>query len=182
MNLWLRLLYVYLTTLCRPRIAAPFGVSSVSLIVLPGDLDVNFHINNGRYLTLMDLGRLDLFLRGGLWQAIRRAGWKPMLSAAAIVFRRELRLWRRFRVESRVVYWEQTSFIMEHRLIASDPVKGDVVAALSLNRGGLYDARAKRFVPVSELFARMGVNAAPPPLSADVRAFLDAQNAMRQLG
>ena len=28
--------------------------------VWPNDLDTNAHMNNGRYLTLMDLGRFDL--------------------------------------------------------------------------------------------------------------------------
>lgn len=182
MNLWLRLLWVLLTTLFRPRLAAPFGVSSVTLIVLPNDLDVNLHMNNGRYLTVMDLGRLDLFVRGGMISAIRGAGWKPVLSAAKIRYRRELRLWRLFRVETRVLFWEETTFVMEHRVISRGRDGADIVAAIALNRGGLYDPRARRFVPVARLFAAMNIDAVSPPASDEVRAFLDAEAAMKRAG
>ena len=30
------------------------------------DLDINFHMNNGRYMTICDLTRVDLFVRSGL--------------------------------------------------------------------------------------------------------------------
>jgi acyl-CoA thioesterase FadM len=39
------------------------GESVVRFRVWPGDLDFNLHMNNGRYLTLMGLGRLDLMAR-----------------------------------------------------------------------------------------------------------------------
>ena len=182
MNLWLRLFWVWLTTLFRPPIEAPFGVSIVKMIVLPNDLDVNLHMNNGRYLTVMDLGRFDLVMRGGLLRAIRGAGWTPLLSAAKIRFRRELRLWRMFRVESRVVFWEDTSFVMEHRIIARGKDGGDIVAAVSLNRGRVYDPAARRFIPADEVFRRMNVEAPSPPASPEVRAFLDADAALQRAG
>ena len=45
------------------------------LRVLPNDLDTNLHLNNGRYLTLMDLGRVDLMLRMGVMGELRRRRW-----------------------------------------------------------------------------------------------------------
>ncbi len=182
MNLWLRLLWVCLTIWFRPRLAAPLGVSVVPMIVLPNDLDINLHMNNGRYLTVMDLGRFDLFARGGLLKAIRGAGWTPILSAAKIRFRRELRLWRRFRIESRVVFWEHTTFVMEQRIVIRGPDGEDVLAAVSLNRGGVHDPRERRFVPVAELFAMMNIDARSPPASDEVRAFLDAEAALKRAG
>ncbi|MDC0434241.1 thioesterase family protein [bacterium] len=35
-------------------------------IVLPNDLDLTMHMNNGRYLTICDFNRVDLFVRSGL--------------------------------------------------------------------------------------------------------------------
>ena len=56
---------VFLRALRVPRIGL-LDESAVGFRVLPGDLDVNVHLNNGRYLALMDLGRFDLLIRGGL--------------------------------------------------------------------------------------------------------------------
>jgi acyl-CoA thioesterase FadM len=181
-NLWLRLIWVLIATRFRPPLESPFGVSSVGLMVFPNDLDINLHMNNGRYLTIMDIGRLDLFIRGGLLKAIRGAGWRPVLSAVKVRFRRELRLWRRFRVESRVVFWEHTTFVMEHRIIIRGVDGLDVIAAISLNRGGLHDPKRRRFVPVAELFGLMNIDAPSPPATEDVRAFLDAEAALKRIG
>lgn len=36
-------------------------------LVMPMDLDVLMHMNNGKYFSLMDLGRVDLMIRTRLW-------------------------------------------------------------------------------------------------------------------
>lgn len=43
----------------------PLDTSVLKMRTWPGDLDINFHMNNGRYLTLMDLGRFNLTIRSG---------------------------------------------------------------------------------------------------------------------
>lgn len=56
MNLWLRLLWLIVTAKARGALVLPEGVSIVTFRVWPHDLDLSVHMNNGRYLTLMDLG------------------------------------------------------------------------------------------------------------------------------
>ena len=180
MNLWLRLLWVWLRALYGARLDMPFGASRIGMIVLPNDLDTNLHMNNGRYLTLMDLGRLDLFMRSGLMRALRGTGWIPILSAAKVRFRREMRLWRRFRIETRIVYWADTSFVMEHRCIMAGKGSTEIVSAMALMRGGIYDRRMRKFIAVDQLFQLVGVAQPTPPLTDDVRAFLEAEEALKQ--
>ena len=59
-----------------------FDESRLTFRVLPNDLDLNLHMNNGRYLTFMDLGRVHLLAQNGLLAHIRRACWMPVLAAA----------------------------------------------------------------------------------------------------
>lgn len=180
MNLWLRLLWLLFASRFRPRLTQPFGVSVLNLVVLPNDLDIYGHMNNGRYLAIMDLGRMDAFVRGGLVPVARAAGWNPVLSAAQVRFRRELRLFQKFRLETRILYWEDTAFVMEHRILVDLDGRRDVVATRALMRGGLYDRAARAFVPVAELFRRMRVEAISPPATDEVRAFLAAEDALRR--
>ncbi len=65
MNLFFRLLRLLLTARWRGRLG-PLDESVLKLRVWPVDLDVNLHMNNGRYLSVMDLGRVDVILRTGL--------------------------------------------------------------------------------------------------------------------
>lgn len=180
MNLWLRLLGLLLSALWRPRLAMPFGMSSLTFRVWPHDLDTNGHMNNGRYMTIMDLGRADLLLRSGLWRRIRAERWMPVLSAAKVRFRRELRLFQPFRIESRVVWWSDTRFVMEQRILAPEADGGEKLAAIGLMLGGLYDRKARAFVPVADLFAAVGHSEAAPEPSPEVQAFIEAERALKQ--
>ncbi|MDB5569985.1 MAG: thioesterase [Hyphomicrobiales bacterium] len=180
MNLWLRLLWVLASSRFRARLSAPFETSRLWFRVLPNDLDVNLHMNNGRYLTIMDLGRLDLILRMGLAGIARARGWTPVLSAAKVRFRRELRLFQRYRLETRIVWWSDTQFVMEHRMIAAAPAGAESVHCVALLLGGLYDRKQRRFAPVEDLIAAMGVSAQAPPLTPDVEAFLAAERALKR--
>ena len=76
MNLYLRLISVLWSALFRRRNIAALETAVLEFRVLPNDLDPNWHMNNGRYLTIMDLGRFDMTLHSGLIRdsAFRRRG------------------------------------------------------------------------------------------------------------
>ena len=65
MNLWLRLIWVVIAALSGRRVRLPQDPSRLMFRVWFHDLDPFRHMNNGRYLTIMDLGRTDLMLRSG---------------------------------------------------------------------------------------------------------------------
>jgi len=72
MNLYFRLLWIIVRSFFKPRIDFADKIT-LTLHILPNDLDINRHLNNGRYLTLLDLGSIDFFLRSGvLKRALRR--------------------------------------------------------------------------------------------------------------
>ncbi len=181
MNLWLRLLWLLVTAGRRPPIKPPDGVSTLDFRVLPTDLDLSAHMNNGRYWTLMDLGRLDYMLRTGLWPVVRRHKWVPVVNAAMIRFRRELRLWRPIRLETRIIAWAETWLVMEHRIITPGRAGTEIVSSIALVRVGLYDRASRAFVPTDRMMMEVGVGALErPAVAEDVRLFLDAETAMRR--
>lgn len=182
MNLWLRLLWLLLSAPLRPRIAAPADISALTFRVLPNDLDLSLHMNNGRYLAIMDLGRLDLLIRTGLGRAVWRHGWTPVANAAVIRFRRELRAFDRYRLETRVSAWLDQAVLLEQTFVFAGGEREGQVAARALFKGALYDRGARRYVPVSELMKAIGVDTPSPSLSAELDAFLAADRAMREAG
>lgn len=179
MNLWLRLLWLLLTTPFRQRLALPQEASLLPFRVWPHDLDTSLHMNNGRYWSLMDLGRTDLMLRSGLWRAVLRHRWVPVVNAGMIRFRRELRLFRPFRIETQILCWDENWLVMQHRVLSLGRDGGEIVAAHALVRAALYDRAGRSYVPVERLLAEIGVSAESPAASAEVLAFLAAEEAMR---
>ena len=181
MNLWLRLLGLIVASFFRPRLDPLADASCLHFRVWPHDLDVSLHVNNSRYWALMDLGRIDLIIRSGLWRAVVRNRWAPIVNAARIRFRRELPPFRRFRIETRIVAWTDTFVVMEHRVLTAGKAGRDILSAVALASTGLYDRRAKSFVSVERLFAELGLAAVPSPEPRpDIAAFLAAEDAFRQ--
>jgi acyl-CoA thioesterase FadM len=181
MNLWLRLLRCLLSAFFGRPLDPDKGISRLTFRVWPHDLDPSLHMNNGRYLTLMDLGRLDVMARSGLLRAAWRHGWTPIASGIQIRYRRELRLWQSFRIETRLVAWQTHLVVMEQRfVIETGPFAGQT-AAIALFKGGLYDRAERRFIEVARLMREAGVNAESPAMTPDVTAFLASDDAMRQM-
>lgn len=180
MNLWLRLLWYALTARFRPAIGMPHGVSRMTFRVWLHDLDTSLHMNNGRYLTLMDLGRLDVIVASGLWRAVLRHKWTPVASAVKIRYRRELRLFERFHIDTRIVAWDAQTVVMEQQFIFAAGPKAGQIAAHALFKGGLYDRASKKFVPVAQLMLETGTTTVSPPLTPEVEAFLKADDELRR--
>jgi acyl-CoA thioesterase FadM len=180
MNLWLRLFWLIASARFRGPLQPPFGASDMPFRVWPHDLDTSLHMNNGRYWTLMDLGRTDLLVRMGLWRSVLKNSWTPVVSAGKVRFRRELRLWRAFRLQTRILCWGDTWAVIEHRLVSRHADGREIINAAAFVRVGLYDRKAKAFVPIQSMMDVMGVDAQSPAPTAEVQAFLDAEDAMRR--
>lgn len=181
MNLWLRLIWVLVTGRWRGYLALPDGVSVLDFRVWPHDLDLSVHMNNGRYLTLMDLGRTDVMVRSGLWKEVWRRRWTPIASAVTIRFRRELTPFQAFRLETRLACWDETLVVMEQAFVISGGPRDGQVAARALFKGGLYDRRTRRFVPIADLMTTIGLSAQSPLPSPEVEAFLRADDRLKDI-
>ncbi len=180
MHLWMRIIWYLLTLPWRPALTLPANASVVRFHVLPTDLDTSLHMNNGRYLTLMDLGRLDVMVASGLWSAVLRHKWTPIASGILIRFRREMRLGQKFRIESRILCWEDATVVMEQIFVIEGGRHDGQIAARALFKGGLYDRATRRFVAIARLMSEIGVTAESPSPSAEIEAFLHADDQLRQ--
>ncbi len=179
MNLWLRLIWYLLTAWRRPKLEATQEVSRLRFRVWPTDLDLSLHMNNGRYLTLMDLGRLDFLVRTGLWRPLLKHRWTPIASGIAIRFRRELVMLNKVHLETRLMTWSDVTVVMEQILRFADGPRQGQVASRALFKGGLYDRRTKAFITIARLMHEIGVDVEPPPMTPDVEAFLKSDEAIR---
>lgn len=153
MNLYLRLLRVLLLMPFLPR-RGLLEASRVAFRVWPTDCDVNLHMNNGRYLTFMDLGRLHLLGQMKLWGPMRRRGWFPVLGAAEITFIRPIDPLQKFHLVSRLLTWDEKYFYIEQRfevgqrLCAVGMVKGLFLAGRTrVDNRQVLDSVAPGFVP-----------------------------------
>jgi acyl-CoA thioesterase FadM len=180
MNLWLRVLHLLITSFFRPKLDPVRDVSRLKFRVWLHDLDMSLHMNNGRYWSLMDLGRSDIMIRSGLWRSILKNGWVPVVSAGQIRFRREMRLFQSFTLETRILTWSEGHVVMEHRLISQARDGAPIVNAIALVRAGLYDRKTKEFMTMERLMAEIGLEAQAPEAAPEVQAFLHAEETLKR--
>lgn len=136
MNLWFRLIHVVITSLRAARLPLD-GEGQLSFRVWPSDLDINLHMTNSRYLALMDLGRVSLIFRCGLWSVVRRDRLAPLVAGTMIRFRRPLRPFQKFTVTSRCLGWDAKWLYFEHKIIGGVDVAAHAIAKIAfLGKGG----------------------------------------------
>jgi acyl-CoA thioesterase FadM len=179
MNRLFRLLWLALRSRWAPK-CPTLGPSTLSMRVWPNDLDVFLHVNNGVYFTLCDLARVDLMLRSGT-SGVTAGPRRPFLVAAqTIQLHRPLRLFERFRIETRVLGWDEKAFFVEHRFFGNRPRAdgGDDRVALAVVEGRVFDAKAGPIAPPSVL-AQLGLPPESSPLPEWVERWKNDQRAVR---
>ena len=72
----------------------------------PWDADFAGELNNGRALTLMDLGRIPLVIRTGLWDTALKQKWRMTMGGVIVRYRRRIRPFERFEMKSHVLGWD----------------------------------------------------------------------------
>ena len=155
--LLLRFFLVYFTSSWRKRIT-PLEPATLPMRVWLNDVDLNRHLNNGRYLSLMDLGRMDLLGRMRLLRPIFRRRWLPVLGAANIRFRRSLEPFEKFNLRTRVVCWDEKWFYMEQVFEKRD---GSVAATAHVR--GLFRGPEGNVAP-SAIVGLLGTRLESPPM------------------
>lgn len=149
--------------------AHPLDQTRFPMRVWPTDVDVYGHLNNGRYLTLMDIGRWDLALRTGLVPLAARRRWRPLLGAATLKFRRELRPLALFELATRICCWDDKWFFLEQTF----EQQGEQVAWAGVK---VVVKQGRRTIAPAEVLRGLGVDSdlSPPP-PADLGQWIRAQ-------
>jgi len=151
----------------KPLSAGDEGV--VTMRVWPSDLDFYPELNNGRHLTLMDLGRIDLAIRTGLLSMIRRNRWGLVVAGAGIRYRHRLMAFKKFTLRTRIVGHDGKWFYF-HQSTERDGITHSeaIIRAGVTSRTGI--------VPVHDILKAMGQTDWPPGIPDWVRSWADSEH------
>ncbi|MGY6697392.1 MAG: acyl-CoA thioesterase [Roseinatronobacter sp.] len=82
----------------------------------PWDLDPWSELNNGRTLTLFDLGRIPMAARTGLTTVLRQNRWGITVAGNTTRYRRRIRAFERFEMRSRCLGWDARFIYVEQSM------------------------------------------------------------------
>lgn len=69
----------------------------------PIDIDIFGELNNGRTLTLFDLGRFTMGMRVGLVKVLKQNGWAMTMAGVSVRYRRRVKMFQKFTVHTRAL-------------------------------------------------------------------------------
>jgi acyl-CoA thioesterase FadM len=171
MNLLFRLFIVAVAALFhgpRPLLCA----SHLRLRVMPNDLDLNLHMNNARYLSVFDLGKIDVMIRSGVASIAYRRRWRPLIGGNIVRYRFGLRPFCRFQLITRVVCWDDKWFYFQHEVETKQGV-----AAFGLSKALLREVG--RSVPPVEVMAAVAPGLSSPSMPPIIAEWLSLDEALR---
>ena len=174
MNLFFRLFYLLIAARRRSKLSV-LETGRVPMWVWPGDLDVLWHMNNGRYLTIMDLGRVDFLIRSGLLDKLRQRNWYPVVAALSITYKRPLKLWQKFEMTTRVAGWDERWIYLQQEFHSG----GKLVAA-ALVKGTFRSAEGA--VPMAAIVELSGFKGEPPQIPAAAAGLSESEIAPGNAG
>lgn len=134
----------------------------------PWDIDMWMELNNGRTLTLFDLGRIPLARRVGLIGVLREKKWGLTMAGCTVRYRRRVKMFDRVTMHSRAVYWDDRFIYMEQAMFKTDgECSGHVLYRTAVvGQGGM--------VPPAEVLAALGRDDPAPDAPDWVAAWIEA--------
>lgn len=139
------------------RTAPPLGPFETHVsrhLVWPVDIDLWTELNNGRTLTLYDLGRFVLLQRTGIVDGMRRQRWVGTVAGATIRYRRRVQMFQRVEMRSRILGWDAKFVYIEQGMF-----RGPTCVSHVLMRVAVTDRT--RLLPTAEVAPALGLGDSP---------------------
>lgn len=138
-------------------------------LITPFDIDPWMELNNGRTLTLFDLGRVGMGIRIGLPQVMKRNGWGLTVAGNTTRYRKRVTIGTRLVMRTRCIGSDERFLYVEQSMW-----RGTDCTSHMLLRSAVVENR--RMIPPARLLDAL--DAPRPDLPGWVRAWSDA-DAMR---
>lgn len=139
-------------------------------ICWPWDLDMFGEMNNGRMLSLYDLGRFALAQRSGLITALFRNKWTLTIAGSVVRYRRRITGFERFSTRSRLLCWDDRFMYLEQSMWKRN---GDCASHVVYRTAALENGK---MIPPARVAEALGHAGASPDMPHWVRAWIDAED------
>jgi acyl-CoA thioesterase FadM len=136
-------------------------------ICWPWDIDPWMELNNGRALTLFDLGRMPFSARLGMIAVLRANGWGMAAAGNSVRYRRRVRPFHRVEMRTRMLGWDRRFLYVEQAMWR----RGEALNHMLIR---IATTSPSGIVPPADLIGQMGADPASPPLPDWVTAWIEA--------
>lgn len=134
---------------------------------LPVDIDGFLEMNNGRILTLFDLGRFALSIRMGLFDVLKQQRWGLVVAGSTVRYRARITTFQKFEMRTRFLGWDQRFVYLEQAMWRGDTCCNHALLRMGVTANG-------RLAPVEDVARALGVEGKSRALPDWVQAWAAA--------
>ena len=99
-------------------------------------IDLNFHINNAKYLIFMEKGRWDHTIQTNTFKLLLKNKLNFIVAGVEVGYIREIKLFKKFQVETTYLGWDEKYFYLEQKCVADGKLYNySLVKAVFTRRG-----------------------------------------------
>ncbi len=166
---FLRLAKELVSNRARPELS--LGDTHVSHVrVWPLDIDPFMELNNGRILTVMDLGRFGTLQRMSVPRLLKDNGWYGTVAGSVVRYRRRVTVFQKLEIRTRILGWDARFIYFEQALWRKGECCAHAVVRIAVTGG-------KGIVPTSVIAEAFGFPQESPPLPDWVADWAAAETA-----
>ena len=133
------------------------------------DCDIFGEMNNGRILTLYEMGRFQAAVRMGLWAKLKQKRWGLSVAGTSIRYRKRITPFEKYEIRTKIATWDERFVYIEQGMFK---LNGDCASHVLLRTAVVEKGRA---VPTDMLINVMGITDPRPVPAAWVQNWIDAE-------
>lgn len=149
----------------------PFDTHISHHLCWPVDIDPWAELNNGRTLTLYDLGRIPMAMRSGLGKVARARGWGMAVAGASVRYRKRIKMFDKIEMRSHLLGWDHRFLYIDQSMWVAGVCCSQVLLRSALTQG------KQGIIAPAEMAKALGLAPESPQLPAWAQDWITADAA-----
>ena len=133
------------------------------------DCDIFGEMNNGRILTLYEMGRFQAAVRMGLWALLKKQRWGLTVAGTSIRYRKRITPFEKYETRTRIATWDDRFVYIEQGMFK---MNGDCASNVLLRTAVVSKGRG---IPTDELLKALNITEPRPEPAQWVTNWIEAE-------
>ena len=147
-------------------------VSEVTIRCSLTDIDPMIEMNNGRVLTVYDIGRTDFIIRTGLGKQLLKQRWGLVVAGSTIQYRKRIRLFDKVTIKTQLVGIDERWLYLEHSMWVKGKPCSSVLLRTGVTEGG-------KVIETARVLETLGQTEWNKPTEPWIQAWIDGDKEHR---
>jgi len=144
------------------------AVCETTFRCMPWDIDMFLEMNNGRILTLYDLGRFDLSIQTGLAKVLKKKRWGLVVAGGSVRYRRRVKMFDKVTMRTQAVGFDDRWIYVAQSMWVNGQPSSSILLRTGITAIG-------KTIPPDEVLEAMDITGWKPEPSSWVKSWISSE-------